>query len=153
MKHLCMAVVILCLSSIAFADTIDDAIQQLSSPEEDVREEAVAFLGGRGDDRAFEPLLNALNDTSEDVREEAVRALSKLGKPEACPALIKILNDDSFGVRREAIKALELIGDDAAAEALEKLAATTSNPWTSDHAAKAAVKIRMRGTVNDFTGE
>lgn len=127
-----------------YADAIDDAVQRLNNSDDDVREDAAAYLGNQRNERAVPALIEALGDSEEDVREEAAKALGRIGSADSVPALINALHDDDFGVRRQVIKALDLIGDPRAVEPLEALSKTTGNPWTSDEALQAATNIRMR---------
>ncbi len=135
---------ILIIGATVFADNIDDAIARLKKGDEDVREDAVEYLGNVGDQRAVEALMEAMIDPKDDIREKAAKGLGKIGGPDAVPVLIKALKDDSFGVRGEAIKALGRIGDQRAIDPLQRIAADAINPWTSQAASKAIMNIKNR---------
>ncbi len=126
------------------ADNIDDGIAKLKNPDDDIREDAVEYLGSVGGKRVEDALLEAMTDPEEDVRQSAVEAIGKVGGSKAVPSLIRALSDDSFGVRMEAIKSLGKIGDASAIDPLQEIAGSTINPWISQKASKAIVKIKGR---------
>jgi len=142
----CLAVIIslFVLCGDCFADNIDDGIAKLKNPDADIREGAAEYLGSVGSKRAEKALLEAMTDSEEDVRQRAVEAIGKVGGSESVPALIRALKDDSFGVRMEAIKSLGEMGDESAIDSLQEIARSTINPWVSQKASKAIVKIKSR---------
>jgi len=94
--------------------------------DEDVRIEAANHLGNSGDERAIEPLIEALKNNAfyKFVRPEAARALgilsNELGDKRAVVPLIKALKDDDRrhtrcrSVRSSAASSLGEIGDERA---------------------------------------
>ena len=70
-----------------------------------------------GDERAVEPLIQALKDKDSDVREVAAEVLVKIGEPAVEP-LIRALKDENQFVRWGAAMALGEIGDKRAVEPL-----------------------------------
>ena len=70
-----------------------------------------------GDERAVEPLIQALKDKDSDVREVAAEVLVKIGEPAVEP-LIRALKDENQFVRWGAALALGEIGDKRAVEPL-----------------------------------
>ena len=70
-----------------------------------------------GDERAVEPLIQALKDKDSDVREGAAEVLVKIGEPAVEP-LIRALKDENQFVRWGAALALGEIGDKRAVEPL-----------------------------------
>ena len=98
--------------------------------DEDVRIEAANHLGYSGDERAIEPLIEALKNNSfyKSVRSEAADALgilsNELGDKRAVVPLIEALKDDDRrytrcgSVRSSAASSLGKIGDERAVEPL-----------------------------------
>lgn len=78
-----------------------------------IRREAARILGLIGDERATEPLLQALSDRSERIRENVAEALGRIGRPRAIKGLIHALQDDYGHTRQNAMEALIKIGTDA----------------------------------------
>jgi HEAT repeat protein len=75
---------------------IDACIQQLRSPEEKVRADALVQLGRLRADRATGPMIKTLNDDpSPAVREAAARGLGLIGQATALAALQRAALDDS----------------------------------------------------------
>jgi len=70
-----------------------------------------------GDERAVEPLIQALKDKDSDVREVAAEVLVKIGEPAVEP-LIRALKDEDWHVREKAAEAIGEIGDKRAVEPL-----------------------------------
>jgi hypothetical protein len=70
---------------------------------------AARAMGETGDERAVEPLINALGDKREDVRRAAAEALGKLGDRRAVEPLSRTLNDNYASVRDQARRALKCI--------------------------------------------
>jgi len=127
-----------------FADNIDDGIARLKSQDEDVREDAIEYLGSVGGKRAEDALLEAMTDPEEDIRKKAVEAIGKVGGSKSIPALIRALNDDSLGVRMEAVNSLGQMGDESAIDPLQEIAGSTINPFISQKASKAIMRIKGR---------
>ena len=78
-----------------------------------IRREAARILGLIGDERATEPLLQALSDSRERIRENAAKALGRIGRTRAIKGLIHALQDDYGHTRENAMEALIKIGPDA----------------------------------------
>jgi HEAT repeat protein len=85
--------------------------------DHNVRLSAASALGKLEEDRAVEPLIDALDDRRE-VREVAILSLGRIGDPVAVDALIEKLKDENWDVRSSAAKALGQIGDSRAIEPL-----------------------------------
>jgi tetratricopeptide (TPR) repeat protein len=92
-----------------------------SNKDPNVRESAIVALGKFQDNRAIDPLINALKDKDERVRWYAADALGKTGTKKAVLPLIALLSDESARVRESTAAALGLIGDESAVEPLIKL--------------------------------
>ncbi|MFQ6125485.1 MAG: HEAT repeat domain-containing protein [Candidatus Heimdallarchaeota archaeon] len=78
-----------------------------------IQRDAARILGLIGDERATEPLLQALSDRSERIREKVAEALGRISKPRAIKGLINALQDDYGHTRQNAMEALIKIGPDA----------------------------------------
>ena len=92
---------------------IDILIQQMRSPDKDVRRSVAEALGkiGPAAKEAVPALIEALKDPDIDVRRSVAEALGEIG-PEAkgvVPALIEALKDQEAGVRSSVRMALEKI--------------------------------------------
>lgn len=83
-----------------------------------VQRAAAEALERFGDQRAIEPLIEALKDKDKLVRQAAVKALSH--ETRAVDALIRLLDDKDRGVRLLVISLLTDIGDKKAVEPLTK---------------------------------
>lgn len=83
-----------------------------------VRQAAAISLGGTGDLRAVEPLIDALDDASGGVRANAALALGRLGDKRAVKPIIKLLADDNPSRRQSAVIALGDLGDARAVKPL-----------------------------------
>lgn len=99
-------------------DAWEPVAQNLRSPDARVRREAAYLLGGLGDPRSVELLVEALRDSAEDVRRNAAYALGALAPacPEAAPvvaALVAGLSDPSAAVVEAARGALVRFGPQA----------------------------------------
>lgn len=77
-----------------------------------VRGRAALMLGKLGDDRAVDPLIEALHSPGHQARVNAAQSLGKLGDPRAIPPLVKIVHTETDTVRDTAIKALRQLGFD-----------------------------------------
>jgi HEAT repeat protein len=90
---------------------VDRYLQQLRSPEENVRLDGVTQLGRLQDQRAVDPLAATLaGDGSPVVREAAARSLALIASPRAIPALRQAAqNDRDHDVRHSAQFALDVV--------------------------------------------
>jgi len=94
------------------SDVIEPLISALgSNEEEEIRLRCAMILGFIGDDRAVEPLLDALKDRNGDVRAAAITAISDLGKEEYGKILLPYLNDSNEKIRLSAIVAIYNLGE------------------------------------------
>jgi hypothetical protein len=86
-------------------------LQQLSNPDEKIRQNAVMELGKQKVDQAVDPLSATLaGDASPMVREAAARALGLIAAPRSLPALIRAAQaDNDREVRHSAQFAVEVI--------------------------------------------
>lgn len=96
---------------------VPEMIERLSHPKWFFVRNLCILLGGIGDLRALQGLLNAMSHTDLRVKREALQAIGKLGAQEAVPSLGKILLEESFfssakedQVRIDAASALYRIG-------------------------------------------
>ena len=101
-------------------EVLDLALAALSDPDRDVRVQAVRLLATFHDNRAIQPLLNALADEHWSVRESAEYAVLNLQK-KAFPHLLKTLESTSWTQRFRAARLLGEIGDSRAIKPLEAL--------------------------------
>jgi HEAT repeat protein len=74
-----------------------------------VRVKAAWALGLKGDQRAVEPLIQALKDSSADLRETAAWALGLRGDKRAMKPLSEALKDQNKEVRAKASWALGML--------------------------------------------
>lgn len=123
---------------------VEGAIRLLRSPDVQIRQFVAYLLGQSGDERAVEPLIDALQDENNGVRGAAANALGTLGDVSAAPYLFPLLRhsdpqlvvwaafaltrlgqdqfpvlaqalgDERVAVRRSAILALQQLGDQRA---------------------------------------
>jgi len=95
----------------AVADEVDDLILDLKYGTEVVRNDAARILGEIGDQRAVDPLIDALEDENEIwiIRELAAMALGEIGDPRAINPLIDALKDEESLVRTAAAEALDMM--------------------------------------------
>ncbi|MEM4707293.1 MAG: HEAT repeat domain-containing protein, partial [Candidatus Anstonellales archaeon] len=105
---------------------IDQLIENLKSPYEDVRKDAAGAIGKiaeKGGDcsKAVPALIEVLKDESKEVRREAAWALGNIGDKRAVPALIEALKDEDALVRANAAEALRKIGKPAVPYLIEAL--------------------------------
>ncbi|KXK16749.1 MAG: HEAT repeat-containing PBS lyase [Chloroflexi bacterium OLB15] len=77
-----------------------------------VRGRAALMLGKLGDDRAVDPLIEALNSPGYQARVNAAQSLGKLGDPRAIPPLVKVVRTETDTVRDTALEALKRLGFD-----------------------------------------
>lgn len=105
------------------ANTSDNWIEGLKSPDEEVRRMAVASLGERSGDSILAHIDDALGDASWRVRKAAVDAIRGFSdRSRAARTLIRALGDsDNAGRRTAAIEALIIMGRSATALLLEYL--------------------------------
>ncbi len=81
---------------------------------------AIAHLAQeKGDERAYQILIDTLSDKDPNVRSEAAAALGKLTYPPAVPPLIMALRDPDDEVRRTAAASLGKLGDRSAIPPLQ----------------------------------
>jgi HEAT repeat protein len=111
----------------------------------EVQEAASQILAGIGDDRVFEPLVEALGSPDWIVRMHAAKALGRMREPEAVPALVPLLQDKVKAVREETAGALAAIGT---ASIPSLVAALRHDEWLVRlHAVEALGKLRTPEAV------
>lgn len=95
-----------------------------SGEPDDVRDQAVDWLGHQPDPRSLDALVRATTrDPSREVRSEAAEALGELDLPEALDALVEVARaSDERAVRAEAAEALGERGEERALDALVEIA-------------------------------
>jgi bilin biosynthesis protein len=90
---------------------------------------AIAHLAQeKGDERAYQILIDTLSDKDPNVRSEAAAALGKLTYPPAVPPLIMALHDPDDEVRRTAAASLGKLGDRSAIPPLQVALNDQSEP-------------------------
>ena len=127
----------------------EEMLELLKHPHSWERQIAVETLGGFGDERAVEPVIEALGDDDCGVRAAAARALGHLGDTNAVQPLVDVLDDPEHWVATEAVHSLKYLGDVRAVPHLTALLEHDDGSIRS--AAKGALK-RLRnspGTVYD----
>jgi len=92
---------------------VEPLIEVFKNEDWNIRGKAAEALGNIGDERAVEPLINALvgrgKDKTKYVRGRAAEALGKIGDERAIEPLIKALDDEYIYVRNKAEEALNRI--------------------------------------------
>lgn len=94
-----------------------------------ISESAVRLLGNLGDERAVQPLVDALNAQHWSVRDAAMAALLKLGKP-AIPTIVDRLNSPSDDVRWRLAHVLEQLGWEPTQDELGAIYWIAREQWT-----------------------
>ena len=89
-----------------------------SSPDAQVRQQAVSDLSASGEAATLRPLEAALADPDQDVREKAALGLALMSSPDAIPGLLRALGDPDPQVREKAAIGLVLRRDSRVVEAL-----------------------------------
>jgi len=109
-----------------------------------IRSGAIQALGIIRDERAVEPLINALRTKTENlvIREEAVFALGQIGTPEAFEQVLNALSDEHYGVREAAVITLGRMKDKRALPALEEAYKRESEDFIKKRILKAIEEIR-----------
>ena len=117
------------------------------------RRVAVARILARiGDQRAVEPLTQALEDKgSGDLRGQAAWALGNIRDKEAVEPLIDALKDDDWLVQNSAAEALGMIGNERAVEPLIKALKYKSDGLVRQQAALALAAIGDSRAVEPLT--
>ena len=100
---------------VAEEDIFSYLVRSLEDASAGIRRAAAHALGKLGDQRALEPLRQALYDGEAGVRRDAVKSLGQL---KAVEALIEALSHPDEGVRRSAVSALDDLKDPRAVEPL-----------------------------------
>ncbi len=100
---------------------MDEIINRLDDPEENVRREAVSALGRVATAEARDKLMNLLTSSESLLKAEAAQALGDLKDPRATPVLVSSLYGESEQVRKEAAAALGKIPGTESVEALKTL--------------------------------
>lgn len=112
MQHSRIVTILLTLSAVAFAvslvrpQTSNPLIDELKSPNADVRARAARELGKSADPSAVPALATAVTDPSEKVRSEVIVALSSIRVPESLDPLIVATRDTDSKVRALAVQGL-----------------------------------------------
>ncbi len=112
---------------------------------------AAIVLGHLKDDRAIDPLLDALRAPDEDLREHAARALSSFTDTRIVPALTHSLTDERAAVRLAAVDALGLTHAAAALDPLSALLRDSQSTMRTE-AARALGELgdrRATAVLND----
>ena len=117
-------------------------VQDLRSPDPELRRAAVCALGQRGSPRTVPRLIEALRDPELQVRCEAARALGAIGDPRAAAALVEGLGDPDPEYRQAVAEALVQMGK--AAIPLVARVLGYSNPLAREAAARVLGAHRDR---------
>jgi beta-lactamase regulating signal transducer with metallopeptidase domain len=91
-----------------------------TSPDPEVRRDAVLRIAASNADNSIAALTRALDDSSQNVREKAALSLALMSDPEVIPSLIHALSDSDAQVREKAAIGLALRRDTRVADALLK---------------------------------
>ena len=90
---------------------VDGLIKALEyEKDRQVQCDAAKALGKIGDERAVEPLINALKNKDGNVRRESAEALGKIGDTRAVEPLVKALGYGSYGPESIVVESLVKIG-------------------------------------------
>jgi hypothetical protein len=89
-----------------------------TSPDPQVREDAVMRIAASNADNSIKALDRALADPSQDVREKAALALALMSTADVIPSLIRALSDPDAQVREKAAIGLALRRDTRVTDAL-----------------------------------
>ena len=124
---LLIALAVVVISSFAEEKTKDAdlLIKDLKDSNPLVQHSAALALGEIKDDRAIEPLIQALKDNETNVRAVAAFALSRIGKPSIDPLLLALMDNDS-DIRAGASLAIGMINDTRAIEQSKLIGAGTN---------------------------
>jgi hypothetical protein len=136
------------LGNLRAKNGVDGLIALLWDRSWEVRRAAAIALGKIGDEKAAEPLAEALRSGLM-IRFEAARALIQLGS-KASGSLKSLLTSKDSDVRMKAAEALGLIGDEKAAEPLAELL-KDPDAGVRDAASKALARIGGRGVEKLFS--
>ncbi len=135
---------------IAARGTVERLTPYLRHQEAGMRAAAARALARfRRDDRAFEPLKNALADDDAEVRAEVVRAFGSLGFSGTAAIILPLLSDADRNVRWEALDALGNLGSREVIGSLEKVASTDPDDEIRARAALHAKRLRNRTETAD----
>ncbi len=118
---------------------------------DEVRADAVEALGNTSDERAVEPLIEALrNDTNESVRIKAAWALGEINDTRAIDPLIEALRNDDWPVQYYAAEALGKIGDVRATDPLIALLKgnNSGHDYVSVHGYESVQVVAMGSLVS-----
>lgn len=96
---------------------IDDFVKRLSSDDADTRLEAVKSLGGSGEPKAIQYLIQAIGDPDERIQAKSIDLLGDLRASEAIPVLVQCLSRTTTNpnLKPLILAALGKIGDSRAA--------------------------------------
>ncbi|MAU10482.1 MAG: hypothetical protein CL607_11715 [Anaerolineaceae bacterium] len=83
--------------------TLQDLIEQLNSPDAEVRQQAALALMDLADPTSRDALIASLQDESADVRRAVVRALSAINDDASAIAIVGMLPDRTPKVRRRVV--------------------------------------------------
>jgi HEAT repeat protein len=128
------------LDRLGYLRAVDQLIADLYSPDESIRDKAIAELVKNGR-FAITPLLEALRDADAQARTSAAIALGQIADPRATDPLIASLNDLDINVRLHATTALGRIRDPRSVASLINLLHDSN----SDVVRQAASALRSIG--------
>ncbi len=97
---------VLLLPALANAQSIDELLVRIESPDADIRREAARDLGRNGSDAAVEALNGAAADEDVQVRDEVLAALVAVRRPVAAPGVLLFLGSDVKADRERAVASL-----------------------------------------------
>ena len=100
---------------------VESLIEALAFQDDhNVRLAAASALGQIGDERATQPLIEALDDRNR-VKEVVAKALGEIGDPKAVEPLIATLDDHNWEIRSTVARSLGKLNDPKAVPALVEL--------------------------------
>ncbi|HEY5647905.1 MAG TPA: HEAT repeat domain-containing protein [Nitrospiria bacterium] len=129
------------LAGPAWADSIEEWIEKLRSPEPFERRLASSELGKTKDPRAVVPLIRLFHDPEPMVRLDASGALIQIGSPVVEPLIGELKNEDDSIFLWNAIRVLENIGDSRAIEPIEEIKENHRDPDIQQIAGYALDKL------------
>jgi hypothetical protein len=97
----------------------EESIAALDSPDLDVRTWALAVIGHRKIDDAFEAVMARLDSDAEEERDAAIGALLAFDDPRAVAPLTRLADFNDYALMRRVIDAVAALGGDEARDYLD----------------------------------
>jgi HEAT repeat protein len=119
------------------AESLEKVLPFLQDPEPDIRVAAVKAIGLHLPERAFIPLLGALEDPEQSVIQAVLETLSFFRDPRTTDFFLPFLQGQDIETACVAAKSLGRSGDPSAQPHLVKILEETRNPFLKIRAAEA----------------